>query len=107
MTMIASLQCRHVHDNAGRHQAPDDGGHGYHPVQRAGIPHAGVHAMRHSAATIAIHEGVALAVVQELLGHSDIRVTRDYVDVSSPLARDRAERIGRALFGATRREAKK
>ena len=65
----------------------------------AGIEHAGTHAMRHSAATIAIHQGVALPVVQEMLGHSDIRVTRDYVDVSSPLAQDAAARIGRALFG--------
>jgi site-specific recombinase XerD len=55
--------------------------------------------MRHSAATIAIHQGVALPGVQEMLGHSDIRVTRDYVDVSSPLAQDAAARIGRALFG--------
>ena len=56
---------------------------------------------RHSAATIAIHQGVALPVVQEMLGHSDIRVTRDYVDVSSPLAQDAANRVGRALFGVT------
>jgi integrase len=68
-------------------------------LAEAGIPHAGVHAMRHSAATIALDEGVALAVVQELLGHSDIRVTREYTHVSSPLARDGAERVGRALFG--------
>jgi integrase len=67
----------------------------------AGIEHAGTHAMRHSAATIAIDQGVALPVVQEMLGHSDIRVTRDYVDVSSPLAHDAAARVGRALFGAT------
>src|SRR5271170_7058939 len=53
-------------------------------LAEAGIPHAGVHAMRHSAATIALDEGVALAVVQELLGHSDIRVTREYTHVSSP-----------------------
>jgi integrase len=68
-------------------------------LAEAGIPHAGVHAMRHSAATIALDEGVALAVVQELLGHSDIRVTREYTHVSSPLVRDGAERVGRALFG--------
>jgi hypothetical protein len=36
-----------------------------------------------------------------MLGHPDIRVTRDYVDVSSPLAQDGAARIGRALFGTT------
>ena len=70
-------------------------------LAEAGIPHAGVHAMRHSAATIALDEGVALAVVQELLGHSDIRVTREYTHVSSPLAHDGAERVGRALFGRT------
>jgi integrase len=57
--------------------------------------------MRHSAATIAIDQGVALPVVQEMLGHSDIRVTRDYVHVSSPLAQDGAARVGRALFRAT------
>jgi site-specific recombinase XerD len=55
--------------------------------------------MRHSAATIGLDQGTALAVVQELLGHSDIRVTRDYTHVSSALAADGAERIGRALFG--------
>jgi hypothetical protein len=56
--------------------------------------------MRHSAATIAIDQGVALPVVQEMLGRSDIRVTSGYVDVSSPLAQDAAARIGR---GAVRR----
>jgi integrase len=70
-------------------------------LAEAGIPHVGVHAMRHSAATIAIDQGVALPVVQEMLGHSDIRVTRDYVDVSSPLAQDAAARVGKALFGPT------
>ena len=34
-------------------------------LRAAGIPHHGVHAMRHSAATIALDEGVALAMVQE------------------------------------------
>jgi integrase len=70
-------------------------------LAEAGIPHAGTHTMRHSAATIALDQGVALAVVQEMLGHSDIRVTRGYTHVSSLLAQDAAARLGRALFGET------
>jgi site-specific recombinase XerD len=57
--------------------------------------------MRHSAATIALDQGIALAVVQDLLGHSDIRVTRGYTHVSSPLAQDAVARMGSALFGPT------
>lgn len=68
-------------------------------LKKAGVPHHGVHAARHSAATIAIDEGIALSVVQEMLGHSDIRVTRGYVHTSSPVARDAASRMGSALFG--------
>jgi integrase len=70
-------------------------------LAEAGFPHAGTHTMRHSAATIALDEGIALAVVQEMLGHSDIRVTRGYTHVSSLLAQDAAARVGRALFGET------
>jgi integrase len=70
-------------------------------LEAAGLPHYGVHAMRHSAATIALDEGIALAVVQEMLGHSDIRVTRGYIHVGHPLAQDAAQRMGRALFGET------
>src|SRR5215831_14593153 len=46
--------------------------------------HRGVHAQRHTAALL-LDQGVALAVVQEMLGHADIRVTRGYTHVSSPL----------------------
>jgi site-specific recombinase XerD len=63
-------------------------------LAQAGISHAGTHTMRHSAATIALDEGVALAVVQEMLGHSDTRVTRGYTHVSSLLAQDAAARVG-------------
>jgi integrase len=68
----------------------------------AGIPHHGVHSQRHTAATVLIDEGVALTVVQELLGHSDIRITRGYVHTASPVAHDAAARIGAALFGTAR-----
>lgn len=68
-------------------------------LKAAGVAHRGVHITRHSAATIAIDDGVALTIVQEMLGHSDIRTTRGYVFTASPLAHEAAARMARALFG--------
>jgi site-specific recombinase XerD len=68
-------------------------------LKAAGLPHHRVHAARHTAATLLLEAGVALAVVQEMLGHSDIRVTRNYTHVASPLMDDGAARMGKALFG--------
>lgn len=65
----------------------------------AGVTHRGVHGGRHTTATIAVDEGVALTVVKEMLGHSDIRVTEGYVQTASPQAQRAAKTIGRALFG--------
>lgn len=74
-------------------------------LKAAGFPHHGVHAARHTAATLLMEQGVALAVVQEMLGHYDIRVTRGYTHVASPLTQDAANRMGKALFGtATKNE---
>ncbi len=64
----------------------------------AGVRDARVHDGRHTAATLLLAQGVALEVVQELLGHSDIRVTRGYSHVASAMARDATDRMGRALF---------
>jgi len=45
-------------------------------------------------------QGVNVHVVQEILGwHSDLRVTQRYTHVASPVARDAAEGMGRALWG--------
>ena len=63
-------------------------------LKAAGLPHYRLHAMRHSTATILLEKRVALAVVQEILGHSDIRVTRGYSHVSSALHDDAATRMG-------------
>lgn len=70
-------------------------------LAEAGLAPVGVHGARHTAATIALNEGVALAVVQEILGHSDVRVTRGYQHVSGPLRADAAARMEAALFSAT------
>jgi site-specific recombinase XerD len=42
--------------------------------------------------------GVPIQVVQEVLGHSDLRVTRRYVHVASEMAKAATARIGGALF---------
>jgi site-specific recombinase XerD len=85
---------------AGRPVSPREGRKEWADIlEAAGVAHHGVHITRHSAATIAIDEGVALTIVQEMLGHSDIRVTCGYVHTASPLAHDAAARMGRALFG--------
>jgi integrase len=63
-------------------------------LKAAGLPHYRLHAMRHSTASIALEKGIALAVVQEMLGHSDIRVTRGYTHVSEPLHDDASQRMG-------------
>ena len=60
----------------------------------AGLPHHRLHAMRHTAATIMLEKGVALAVVQQTLGHSDIRVTGRYSHPSEELHEDAADRMG-------------
>lgn len=65
----------------------------------AKVRKARVHDGRHTAATLLLAQGVALEVVQEILGHSDIRVTRGYSHVASAMARDATERLGRSLLG--------
>lgn len=64
----------------------------------AGIPHAGVHAGRHTAITIAVDEGVAITAVQQLAGHSSVRTTEGYDHSSSPGARIAAKAVSRVLF---------
>ena len=65
----------------------------------AGVGDAGVHDGRHTAGTLLLEQGVDIRVVEEILGHSDLRVTQGYTHVASVLAHDAAARIGRPLFG--------
>ncbi|WP_097207195.1 tyrosine-type recombinase/integrase [Geodermatophilus sabuli] len=39
------------------------------------MPHAGLHTLRHSAASVMLTRGVPLEVVCEILGHSSIAIT--------------------------------
>lgn len=67
-------------------------------LKAAGVPHNGVHAGRHTAATIAIDEGTAITAVQQLLGHSSVKTTEGYDASSRPGARIASKAVGRALF---------
>ncbi|MGH3501886.1 MAG: tyrosine-type recombinase/integrase, partial [Nocardioidaceae bacterium] len=67
----------------------------------AGVRNARVHDGRHTAGTLLIEMGVHVRTVQEVLGHSDIRVTERYTHVASPMTRAAAEQMGQALWGSS------
>lgn len=67
-------------------------------LDESGVPAAKLHDGRHTAATILILLGVPIEIVQEILGHSDVRVTRGYVHVASEMAKAATQRMGRALL---------
>ena len=67
-------------------------------LQAAGVPAKRVHDARHTAATLMIAQGVPIEVVQEVLRHSAIQVTRGYVHVASELAKKATDRMGATLL---------
>ena len=64
----------------------------------AGVRDARLHDARHTAATLLLEQGVDIRVVQEILGHSTLAVTKRYTHVTSRLAKEAAERMARALW---------
>jgi integrase len=66
----------------------------------AGLPHVAFHALRHSAATLMLAEGVPLAVISEWLGHAGIAITAaSYAAVVPALRHEAAAAMDRALNG--------
>lgn len=69
-------------------------------LEKAELPSVRFHDLRHSAATIALSQGVHPKVVSEMLGHSRISLTLDVYSHSLPtLQAEAAERMALALFG--------
>jgi integrase len=67
-------------------------------AERAGLPVIRLHDLRHTNASMALDAGVALKVVSERLGHSDIAITANlYTHVSRRLGNEAAERIAGIL----------
>ncbi len=44
-------------------------------LTKAGIPHMGLHALRHTFASLLIRKGIDIKIVSELLGHADVTLT--------------------------------
>jgi len=63
-------------------------------LREIGLPRIRFHDLRHSAATLLLGMGVEMKVIQELLGHSSIKITADvYAHVLPPMHRDAMEKM--------------
>ena len=70
-------------------------------LDEAGVRRVRFHDLRHGAATFLLAQGVAMKVVQDVLGHSQISMTADlYSHVVPELRREAADRMAAALFTA-------
>ena len=68
-----------------------------------GLGHWSIHELRHSCASLMLHEEVPLEVVSEAMGHSSIRMTKDVYGHLMPRSREKAAKaMDVVLFGAER-----
>lgn len=74
----------------------------YHELtERAGLGRRRFHALRHSAATLMLANGVPLEVISRTLGHAGLSITADvYAKVTQNLLRDAADVMDRAFGSA-------
>jgi site-specific recombinase XerD len=64
-----------------------------HPIrERLGIARGGFHAFRHGLGTALMRDGASARVVQQQLGHSDLRMMARYAHVVSQDQRTAVER---------------
>jgi len=67
-------------------------------LAQIGLPPIRLHDLRHSAATLLLSQGVHQRIVQDLLGHSTIRLTLDvYSHMLPNLQKEAADKMERHL----------
>lgn len=72
----------------------------YPLLERAGVPRARFHDLRHTAATLLLTQGVHPKIVQEMLGHSAVSLTLDvYSHVVPSLQAEAAAKMDAVLAG--------
>lgn len=68
----------------------------------AGIPHASQHTVRRSTATLLLEAGVDSHITQQVIGHSNVAVTRGYQHVDLALARQAWRNLAVVLPAGTK-----
>lgn len=72
-------------------------------LHRAGLPKVTVHGLRHTFASLALEQGAHPRTVQEVLGHSDVRLTLStYSHVAPGLHREAVLRVEHAIREGSR-----
>jgi integrase len=70
-------------------------------VRQTSLPEIRLHDLRHTFATLALQEGVAVKVVSEMLGHASVTITYDtYSHVIPGMAEDATSKVAALLFPA-------
>jgi site-specific recombinase XerD len=67
-------------------------------LRDAGVRDSRVHDGRHTAGTLLMEQGVDIRTVMEILGHSQMSVTKRDLHVSTPMAQEAMRRMGDALW---------
>lgn len=75
-------------------------------LKDAGIRDSRVHDGRHTAGTLLMEQGVDIRTVMEILGHSQMSVTKRYLHVSTPMAQEAMRRMGDALWDEPKKAEK-
>jgi integrase len=71
-------------------------------LQRAGLPQIRFHDLRHSFASLLIHQGAHTKFVSEQLGHASSQITLDrYGHLLDQSYADESEKLEATLFGST------
>jgi integrase len=68
--------------------------------KEAGVPHLRLHDLRHSFASFLVNEGRTLYEVQQILGHSDAKVTERYAHLSTKTLQEAANSASVKIRGA-------
>jgi integrase len=75
-------------------------------VKKAGLPHCGLHTMRHTAATLALSAGANPLVISQMLGHHDPGFTlRQYAHALPTMQAQAASEMDATLRGALAEDA--